>query len=252
MASVFSFSFFNEGLLLTNIDLFCDSSSRICYWKLNSASCLGFQFSCINSSFLVWLCNWCSKIKELVRILYFNLWKFYLLISWCRIHRTHEILIRHHDISLKRRWQRVGLRSIILLHIELAQPRQLISSLHIGLEFRLSKSQATKLLQARFTFFLLFIDLNFYLSFLFIQHTQGHSVVFIDDCLIQGDWPEAKLCDVQVVIARDREDIWDGRFGQGWSLKRYWWSEELGVDIQTEAIGGAEDYSNVDPIICWR
>jgi len=77
-------------------------------------------------------------------------------------------------------------------------------------------------------------------------------MVFIDDCLIQGDWPEAKLCDVQVVIARDREDIWDGRFGQGWSLKLYWWSEELGVDIKTEAIGGAEDCSNVDPIICWR
>ena len=35
-------------------------------------------------------------------------------------------------------------------------------------------------------------------------------------------------------------------------MERYWWSEELGVDVKTEAVGGAEDYSNVDPIICWR
>jgi len=77
-------------------------------------------------------------------------------------------------------------------------------------------------------------------------------MVFIDDCLIQGDWPEAKLCDVHVVIARDREDIWDVRFGQGWSLELDWRSEELGVDVETEAIGGAEDYSDVDPSICWR
>lgn len=77
-------------------------------------------------------------------------------------------------------------------------------------------------------------------------------MVLIDDCLIQGYRPEAKLCDVQVVIARDGEDVWDGGFGQGWSLKLYWWSEELGVDVKTEAVGGAEDHSNVDPSICWR
>jgi hypothetical protein len=35
-------------------------------------------------------------------------------------------------------------------------------------------------------------------------------------------------------------------------LELDWWSAELGVDVETEAVGGAEDYSDVDPSICWR
>ena len=122
-----------------------------------------------------------------------------------RISSLREAIIRHNiHICLEHSFR---LR-ILLSYIKLAQASKLVHTWCIRLELRLTKS---KLLQTSTCFLL--IDLYFDLPLLFAQHAQWSFVILTQNQAVEGEGPEAKFGDVEIVLRRAAEDAADGFFG---------------------------------------